>query len=373
MSSKKNKKGGFRVLLVALLLVLMVFVSGCTHNIDLVSPDTTKIGVVLPLTGPLSALGESEKNGILLALEEFPNIEIYFEDGQANPKTSLSAAQNLITIKDVDYIITSFRGASLAIGGALHEQVPVFAYTATTQNGPIGIEGGNFFPIGPEMVAAGNSVGTYARDAYDCTAVGVISEDTSTGRDKSAGFLQGYGEDGITAYFNPESITSFKSDILKLQEANVDCVFFEVKPGTAKTLYKEMIELDWKPQVFANSYTITPAIYEDQNAIEVVSGAVFSSSGLIRNSDTERFFQNYETRFGSDPDDFSATMYDFTKYVAMVDEICAGDANCVSQYVRANGFSGELVGDAEVLSTGDGLLTEYSLLEVGATEFFAAE
>lgn len=51
--------------------------------------------------------------------------------------------------------------------------------------------------------------------------------------------------------------------------------------------------------------------------------------------------------------------------------MCAGELDCVSEYVRTNGFSGELVGEAEVLSTRDGLLTEYSLLEVGATEFIA--
>ena len=60
----------FKRLQVQFLLVFVLgslfLINGCTKK----EPETIKIGVILPLTGNLSEVGENAKNGILLGLEE---------------------------------------------------------------------------------------------------------------------------------------------------------------------------------------------------------------------------------------------------------------------------------------------------------------
>lgn len=81
--------------------------------------DSYKIGVILPMTGKLSFMGDQEKQGMLIALEDLEQqgkkIQLIFEDGKSDPKASASAALKLIQYDNVDCIITSTTGASKAV------------------------------------------------------------------------------------------------------------------------------------------------------------------------------------------------------------------------------------------------------------------
>lgn len=332
--------------------------------------EAIKVGAVLPLSGPLADLGNSELQGLLLAQEEIgeDDILINFEDGQADPQKSLDAANNLVNLKGVKYLITSFRGASLAVASGLKDsEAIIFAYTATTENGPIGFENGNFFPIGAEMISSGKIVGRYARENNLCTAVGILAENSPTGKDKAEGFKLGFNEPAavvLEQYFDPISEKSFKTQIAKFKADKVNCLFIEIKPGTSLGLYKEMVELDFKPLILANSYSITPNVLENDAAKIILEGAVFSSNGLIKNESNINFFKSYEQTVNKSPDEFSAIMYDFIHLINDLDNSCVGSLDCVKQELRGSGFKGKISGDAKIMPTGDGFLTEYYLKQV---------
>lgn len=78
-----------------------------------------RVGVVLPLTGSLSKMGEMERNAMELAAERMLkdssiNIKLYFEDNQSKSSNAVSATNKLFTMNNIDVIITSTTGASLA-------------------------------------------------------------------------------------------------------------------------------------------------------------------------------------------------------------------------------------------------------------------
>ncbi|MBM2817656.1 MAG: Extracellular ligand-binding receptor [Parcubacteria group bacterium] len=72
-----------------------------------------KIGVILPLTGDAATIGESLKNTITIAIEEINGsggvenrlLEMIYEDGKCGGLASASAAQKLINIDKVKFII----------------------------------------------------------------------------------------------------------------------------------------------------------------------------------------------------------------------------------------------------------------------------
>lgn len=80
---------------------------------------TVKVGVILPLTGKLSPMGEVERNAMILAMGKVNarsrRLELIFEDGKGNPTEAATIANRLIDIEKVDLLITSTTGASLAV------------------------------------------------------------------------------------------------------------------------------------------------------------------------------------------------------------------------------------------------------------------
>ena len=69
--------------------------------------EQTRIGVILPLSGQYAALGESDRNAMMLAKEELKaeNIELYFEDDAYDAKKAVSAYHKLKSIHDIDAVI----------------------------------------------------------------------------------------------------------------------------------------------------------------------------------------------------------------------------------------------------------------------------
>lgn len=80
--------------------------------------DVIKIGAILPITGKLAAIGEGEKEGLLIAMDslkqKYPDwkIELQIEDFMSDTKNAVGAANKLIDIDNVDAIITSTTAAA---------------------------------------------------------------------------------------------------------------------------------------------------------------------------------------------------------------------------------------------------------------------
>lgn len=102
-------------ILFALLAATMLI--GCQEKKD---DNVIKIGAILPLTGSLSEMGKVEQNAMLLAADHLlrdssETIELIFEDNQSNSALATAAANKLLTMDNVDIVISSTTGASLAI------------------------------------------------------------------------------------------------------------------------------------------------------------------------------------------------------------------------------------------------------------------
>ena len=80
-----------RYMILAVLSVLSVFIGASGATADNSEASLVKIGVVIPLTGPLAASAESFRTAALLALEDFSKdtklrYRVIFEDDQLQSK-----------------------------------------------------------------------------------------------------------------------------------------------------------------------------------------------------------------------------------------------------------------------------------------------
>ena len=111
-----NKKILWPVIIVAVVILIAAGISG---NSNKAKDGKFKIGVILPLSGPVSALGEAAKDSINLALSTLSpadkkNIEIVYGDDQFDPKQTVSVAQKLIDTDSVKALIVYSSPSSVA-------------------------------------------------------------------------------------------------------------------------------------------------------------------------------------------------------------------------------------------------------------------
>ena len=101
--------------------------------------DNIKLGIILPLTGPLAEYGVASKNGFELARKEHPDqfieIDFVYEDSQYDPKLSISAYQKLRRDPDVKIIYSWGSNPSAPlIPIAAKECYPLFAVDSSTNS-----------------------------------------------------------------------------------------------------------------------------------------------------------------------------------------------------------------------------------------------
>jgi len=98
-----------RTFVMLALVVSMLVLSACGGGRD----ETIKIAILAPLSGDVATFGESTRDGILLAIEEWNDkggidgkkIEYVIEDSQCNAEAAVSAANKVIEQDGVKFII----------------------------------------------------------------------------------------------------------------------------------------------------------------------------------------------------------------------------------------------------------------------------
>jgi branched-chain amino acid transport system substrate-binding protein len=98
------------IVLAIVVIIIGAFVLSKNNSKTTEGRQTIKIGVTLPLTGPVSMLGESVKNALILAKDQLTNTkynyELVFEDDAFSPKQAVSTVNKLINVDKVDALIS---------------------------------------------------------------------------------------------------------------------------------------------------------------------------------------------------------------------------------------------------------------------------
>ena len=103
--------------------------------------DTVKVGIVLPLTGPLAKFGEIEKKSFDLALKEInasggiygQKLKLIIKDDTGHPEVGRSIAEKLITEDKVVMIGGGYSNSvTIAVAGVCqHHKVPCLVNTGS--------------------------------------------------------------------------------------------------------------------------------------------------------------------------------------------------------------------------------------------------
>jgi branched-chain amino acid transport system substrate-binding protein len=350
-----------KIISVVVVIVIIVFmISKSTIN-----DNGIKVGVVLPLTGPVSAVGEDYKRGMDMAAEDY-GVKLNYQDGKANPTDSLNAALQLYNDGN-NIIMTAFRGASISVASNFKnkDDVIVFSTTATSDVKPIGSYGKNFFAIGAEMIQNGFADGTNA--SKQCSKVVTLTENTDGGLDKVKGFTQALGVDKIV--MNDTFLTDkndFKDVVTKVKSHNPDCIFIEIKSNYFKGFMNQMIEQGISPKVYTTSYSVNKDVANSlsDNQKKLV---VFSSTSIYPD---KTFTNRYFAKYNRYPNDFALVGYEMVKMMYENQKECSKNTvKCVSDKLRQVRDRGTYVGKISIDNNQEIKLRDNTLFKIVGAEF----
>lgn len=202
-----------------------------------------KVGMILPLSGPLAEYGLAAQNGIELAKKQkpdlFTNIDFIYQDSQWDAKTAVSAFNMLRDVEQVSLVFNWGNPTSEAIAPiAEHSSLPLIAMTLD----PKTAEGKHF------VIRSINPANDFAVK---------LADQLRTKKYKNIGFVIAQNTyvqglfNGIKNNLNPDqqvqiieeyplNATDFRDSIAKIRSKHLDALGVFLISGQISTFYRQL-------------------------------------------------------------------------------------------------------------------------------------
>lgn len=254
---------------------------GCIGD-DEVAPDTFRLGVYGPLTGPVADIGEAKRTSWEVIADlwneaggiDGTEIELFYGDSESEPARGRSAVSRLIDEEDIDMLGGGFHSdVALAVielahandlpfiidepvSGAINQRIVEDSMTTV-------------FKTSPPSEAYGFAWGQIVQDFQEAGIanfepggrIALIGEDTSYGitvMDETARHVEDAGWEIISEDEVPLDETDFTALLARIRDAEPDVVW-AVQTATAATgaLAEQFSELDFGDAVFMHNFGLT--------------------------------------------------------------------------------------------------------------------
>lgn len=338
------KKRSFYIIVLILLIAI-----GLICGIILQKPkqDTIKIGALLPITGPISDIGESYKNGIEIALENYNNdpnhkqqINIIFEDSMGTAGQGVIGINKLISVNKIDY---AFIGPTQVVSATspiiFDNKIPTFIIT-------------------PSPGISNNNTYMYNFFSYTSDYGEIVAKDLNSKQISGVSLIV-YASDAGTSFVNAFKKTytgkytldtvnleqqDFRTEILKAKNNDLNAIVFVDFPGPNIIFLNELLQLNVSIStyiMFGNEDNINKSAKDSLKIIEpYASWFVFSDKAY------PDFIKKYEIKYNKTPYAESAYAYNSMSIMLQVIDECGRDKVCFNKKVMTTEFTGGVVKDS---------------------------
>jgi branched-chain amino acid transport system substrate-binding protein len=277
-------------------------------------PDTIRIGVAQPLSGPSAARGQDLLNGAQLAVNDLNasgfriggkpvKFEIVAKDDKADPATAKTVAQQLVDEKVVAVIghlssdVTETTAPIYAKGN-----VPQLFTSSATKNVQIA-QGNGFRLIANDTLQAQAMVG-YVTESLRAENVAIIYEDTAYGkpiREDAVAALTAHKKKVDIQIAVDNKTTAFADHVAKLKDQKVDAVI---------TVLRDNQLIPFLDQMSAAGLSDVPVLGAGGAKTSKLANAaqetqrLFVTSGAIEAKEFpagQNFLANFRKTYNSDP------------------------------------------------------------------------
>lgn len=303
-----------------------------------------KIGFIGPLTGEAAAYGEPAQKGVQLAVDEINkqggvdgrSVEVIYEDGQCKGEFAASAAQKLIKVDGVRYIIGGGCSSEAFSFVPIADQSKVFVISAVSSAPKLKGISPFFVRNNPSDNEPATALASFLAKTHKRMAI--ISEKTDYNQGLKPVFIAQAEKDGATivsAEDYDSTTTDFRTLLTKVKQVNPDVIV--VNSQTSANLIRisdQARQLDLTMQLASPGPFTDEQVLADKN----LDGTIFAlAPGLSTEGKGPTFLENYKRVYGKEPQYafYAGAAYDDVYLIAQAIREVGDDSEKVAEYIYA--------------------------------------
>ncbi|MDO9211028.1 MAG: ABC transporter substrate-binding protein [Deltaproteobacteria bacterium] len=283
------------------------------------SVEPVKIGLGLPLTGPLSFLGNEFLKGSQLAVEEINKaggilggrkIELVVRDHKGIPAEGITVAKRLAAEDKVSIIDVDLPSSTNIAVQVVSKELKVVQLSSFAFAPDVSDKGHPYhFRVCTRAEAIAGALGEYLAKLPNNKKIAMVAPNDDYGRGDLASLgavfkKMGKPEVVYEAYYERNQ-TDFNTILLKMKSLNPDCYYINVRWSASAIALQQMEDLAMlKGKYLASSVNF----YNKELAKRVghlMEGAVMSVSWapVFKDPESQKLVKAYRAKYGDDPND----------------------------------------------------------------------
>jgi branched-chain amino acid transport system substrate-binding protein len=236
--------------------VVGLFLCASFHSRNLsadTAPERITIGVSVPLSGDSAVHGTDIQSFLRFANETLAEnrYDFRFEDDKCSPKDAVAAANKLVHVEKVRYVLGFACSGAILAAAPIFEQARIPVIVTFASSPRIRDAGEYIFRTFPSDAVAGQKLYAYARKKHRTMAI--LSEQTDYAQDLKSAFAgsnSGGDLEVIVEDYLPGT-SDFRTSLLRLKSKNPEALFIITQGERAfATILDQLEVLRWRPQIY---------------------------------------------------------------------------------------------------------------------------
>ncbi|MBW3013284.1 ABC transporter substrate-binding protein [Candidatus Woesearchaeota archaeon] len=302
-------------------IMIALFVSGCASQ----EVEPIKIGWIGALSGDVASIGVANIRGIEIAVDEINAnggiegrpVKLIIEDDQFDERLARSAFHKIVSVNDVDVVMSMSYGAIIGLADEAERQDVVIVDSMDSSE-ELASAGDYVFAIGVYNEGIGYAVAEHAAE-IGAKEAGIIfnNADPFITLVKDS-FKEKFEEKGgkvvVEEAYLPEA-ADFRAQMAKIKAAEVP-VLFIIGWDESGIAVRQAKQLGVEAKILGIDTFASEAF--QRNAGEAAEGVAFAFFRAAESPEIEGFVQKFENKFNQEPDQimFSVIGHDAAKVIA---------------------------------------------------------
>ncbi|HLU19228.1 MAG TPA: ABC transporter substrate-binding protein [Pusillimonas sp.] len=321
---------------------IAAFAAGLFMAVPAAHADIT-VGFSGVLSGPQGVLGQDQRDGFLLAIEELggklggQKVNVVIEDDQLKPDVGGQIVQKFLERDKVDAIVGL--GFSNVLMAELRRIKDSGVVAIATNAGPGPIAGRlcapNLFGLAWQNDTMSEAMGQYAQDVGHKNAY-LMSSAYQAGKDKLNGFKRYFKGEIVNEVYTPLGQLDFSAEISALQAASPEALFVFYTGGTGVNFARQVRQAGvmGKIPVYSEGMIDSNTLVSLKNQADGnIYGATWAP--VLDNPHSKKFVKAFEGKYGHTPSEYAANGYDAAYLLDTAVRKLNGDVSDRQAFVKA--------------------------------------
>lgn len=324
--NKKTKTLWIVLIVAAVTAILLLRYRTQPNNGGAPTAQVVQLGAVLPLTGEVASYGTGSKEGVEFAVDEVNKaqskyrFEVAFEDSKGDPKTALSALQNLLaTKKPVALIGENVSSATLAMVPVIDAAKIVLVSPSASAPSLAG-KSRYFFRVFPSDSEEGDFIVSAIKKRVPEAKVGIVYVNNDYGVGLKEVFISKAKEGGLAvlgAFGYEKGSTDFRPILAKVKSLKPNVIYIPSYYQDGAALLKQARELGitasfWGATANEDPQFLAIAGQSAEGFHYPVAAAYDAKSS---DAHVKAFVTNFQASRGKEPGLLAALGYDSAKLI----------------------------------------------------------